>query len=160
MRKFTLPIILAVLGFLLSTRWWIKTYDKLPPYGGLVVYYIILTLTLIILETLGLVVGGIKFSGIRHTIGSILIIFSFFIVVDWESCYINIVTKGNCKEVSNVYFASEDGATYDLWNKLFPNKHDLNRILTYVVTPFILSFIGVTLLTGEEKLLTTDQFIL
>ena len=155
MRRYTLPIVFAILGFLLSTKTWIRTYDKLPPYGGLAVYYAIITLTIIILEHFGLVVGGVEFFGFRHTLGTLLIIFSFFIIFDWESCYINVVMVGNCKDVSQTYFASEDGAVYDLWNKLFPDKHDTNRILTYVITPFILCSIGIGLLTPYEKVKLT-----
>jgi hypothetical protein len=155
MRRYTLPIVFAVLGFLLSTKTWIRAYDKLPPYGGLIVYYTIITITILALEHLGLAVGGIEFFGFRHTIGTLLVVFSFFILFDWESCYINIVTKGDCKDVSQTYFASEDGAVYDLWNRLFPEKYELNRILTYVLTPFVLCLVGILLLTPHEKVKLT-----
>lgn len=157
MSNYILPIILALLGFIFSSRTYIKAYDKLPPYGGLIVYYIILTITVIVLERLGLIVGGLQLSGFSHTLGTMLIIFSFFIIFDWESCYINIVTKGRCdnKDISDIYFASEDGAVYDLWNKVFRNKHELNRILTYIITPLILSFIGILLLSPNEKVQIT-----
>jgi hypothetical protein len=151
MKIFTLPIIFACLGFLFTTRNFIKTYDKLPPYLGLLFYYFIITITVICLEYMGLIINGVEFSGFKHTVGSILVIFSFFIIVDWESCYVNIVTKGNCGNISNVYFSSEDGAVYDLWNKVFPGKHNLNRVLTYVLTPFLLTLIGLSLLTENQK---------
>lgn len=157
MNTYLLPLILALLGFIFSTRRWIKAYDRLPPYGGLIVYYAILTITLVILERLGLIIGGLELSGFSHTLGTILIIFSFFIIFDWESCYINIVTKGKCeeKDISNVYFASEDGAVYDLWSKVFKDNHEVNRVFTYVLTPLILSFIGLSLLSPGEKVKIT-----
>jgi len=151
----TLPIVFALLGLVFSTRTWIKALDKLPPYSGLVVYYIIITITILLLQYFGLVIGGTEYKDWRHTIGSLLVIFSFFIIFDWESCYINIVTKGHCDEskVSNVYFDSEDGAVYDLYNRMFPNKVELNRTLTYVITPFILSLLGVILLSDKKVVL-------
>jgi hypothetical protein len=154
MKRFTLPLIFGVLGFFFSTRIWIKSYDKLPPYGGLIVYYIIITFTIIFLQKIGLVVGGLEFSGFNHTVGTLLVIFSFFIIFDWESCYINIVTKGHCNEknISNIYFASEDGAVYDLWEKIFKGKTQLNRILTYIITPVVLSFVGIMFLSETEKI--------
>ncbi len=157
MRTFILPLVFALLGFIFSTRVWIKNYDRLPPYGGLIVYYIVLTITLILLEKAGLIIGGIEFSGFSHTLGTMLIVFSFFIIFNWESCYINVVTKGKCdeKDISNVYFASEDGAVYDLWNRIFKGRDELNRVLTYILTPLILSFIGMTLLSPEEKVKIT-----
>jgi hypothetical protein len=151
MNTLLLPVVFAILGFLFSTRTFIKNYNKLPPYGGLILYYIILTIVIITLEYFGLIIAGIEFMNFKHTLATLLIVFSFFIIVDWESCYINIVTEGNCKNVSNMYFASEDGAVYDLYNRVFPNKHELNRILTYVVTPFILCLVGMLLLLPNQK---------
>lgn len=141
----TLPVVLALMGFVFSTRTFIKGYNKLSPYGGLAVYYLILFLTVWALQTLGLVVAGQPFTDLRHNIGTILVVFAFFITIDWESCWVNQVTKGNCSEVSQVYFMSEDGAVYDLWSKVVKSPEKV-RILTYVVTPFILSLIGVFLL--------------
>lgn len=151
MRVWLLPFIFALLGFLFSTRNFLKVYDKLPPYAGLILYYLILTITLLLLQYFGLIVGGMEFNSWRHTVGSMLIIFSFFIVFDWESCYVNIVTKGSCnnKEISNIYMASEDGAVYDLWSRAIKNV-DTCRVLTYIVTPFVLTFIGLLFLTEKK----------
>lgn len=152
--RFLLPFIFAIIGFLFTTKTWIKTLDNLSPYEGLAVYYMLLTIVLVALQYAGLVIGNVVFDNWRHTFGSLLVIFSFFIVVDWESCYMNVVTKGHCdeKNVSTIYFASEDGAVYDLWNKAFPNKHETSRILTYVVTPFVLCTIGLLFITSKEKI--------
>lgn len=145
--KLFLPFIFAFLGFLFSTRKFLKAYDKLPPYAGLILYYVILTATLLSLQYFGLIIGGMKFNSWKHTVGSMLIIFSFFIIFDWESCYVNIVTKGKCNsnEISNIYMASEDGAVYDLWSRVIKNI-DTCRIMTYVVTPFVLTAIGILFL--------------
>lgn len=143
-----LPLVFAILGFLFSTRTWIMFLDGLSPLNGLLIYYFILTTTIICLEYMGLIIAGIKFDSMRHTIGSIMIIFSFFIVVTWTSCYINMVTKGQCDKISNIYLQSEDGTVYYLWSFLFSNIEVL-RILTYVVTPFVLSFIGQQLITQK-----------
>lgn len=145
--KWQLPLAFGILGFLFSSRKWILFMNNLNPLTGMVVYYIILTVTLILLEYFGLIIAGIKFESINQTLGTILIIFSFFILVNWESCYINVVTKGNC-DMSNVYLQSEDGAVYYLWSKLTDNIN-LLRILTYIVTPVVLSFIGQNMITGK-----------
>lgn len=141
----TLPVLFAIMGFVFSTRTFIKGYNKLSPYVGLAVYYVILFLAVSGLQMLGLVVAGQPFTDLRHSIGTLLVVFAFFITIDWESCWINQVTKGNCSGVSQVYFMSEDGAVYDLWSKVVKSPEKL-RILTYVVTPFILCLVGVFLL--------------
>lgn len=141
------PLFFSLFGFVFTSRKFLLFYDKFPPYGGLVFYYFILFFTILFLQYIGLEIGGIKYTDWKHTIGTMLILFAFFIVVDWESCYINIVTKGSCnkEQFSNIYLASEDGAVFDLYSRIFPKKNNLNRILTYVITPFILGVIGLYL---------------
>ncbi len=146
--NFKLPLALAILGFVLTTRKWIMFMHTLNPFAGLVVYYTILTLIVIMLEYLGLVIAGIKLDSIQHTMGTILIIFAFFITVKLESCYINTIAKGSCVDISNVYLQSEDGAVYWLWTHLFNNPKTL-RLMTYVFTPVLLSFIGTFLITDK-----------
>lgn len=146
-----LPLTLAIMGFLFTIKEFLIWFNQRNPATGLLVYYAILLGAIFTLEYFGLVVAGIKFDSARHTIGTILIIFSFFIVVNWESCYINQVTKGNCDQVSNIYLSSEDGATYYLWSKVTKDR-ETARILTYVVTPFVLSFIGMSLITQKVTL--------
>lgn len=149
-----LSICLAVLGFLLTTRKFLTWYNNRNPLTGLLIYYTILITAILILQHFGLIIAGIQFNTWRHLLGTILIMFSFFIVVSWESCYINQVTRGNCNNVSTIYLASEDGAVYYLWSKLFPlaKDHERNRILTYIVTPFVLSLIGSFLITEKIEI--------
>lgn len=149
--KIILPIIFGLLGYFFSTRAWILFMDKLSPFYGLIVYYVILLIVILVLEHAGLVIGNISFADISHTFGAILIVFSFFILIRWESCYVNYVAKGHCRDVSNIYMQSEDGTVYYLWHKL-TNNHEMTRLLTYVFTPFILSFIGVHLITDKISL--------
>ena len=147
-KQYTLPFAIAIIGYLLTTRKWILFMNKLNPFTGLIVYYTILTITVLLLEYFGLIIAGIKFESFGHTIGTMMIIFAFFITVNWESCFVNMVTKGSCKEVSTVFLQSEDGATYYLWSKLTSDINKL-RLLTYVVTPFVLTLIGVNLITEK-----------
>jgi hypothetical protein len=151
--KLKLPFAFALIGFLLSTRRWILFLNRLSPVKGLIVYYTLVTITVMILEYFGLVIGDQKFTSINHTIGSIMIIFSYFILVNWESCYINMVVNNKCddKEMSNIFVQSEDGSVYYLWSKLTTDLNKL-RYLTYVLTPFVLSFIGGMLITEKVSL--------
>lgn len=134
-----------------STKYWLTFMDKLTPTTGLLVYYVILTCCVLILEYFGLIISGIKYITSLQTVGTMLIIYSFFIVVSWTSCYVNVVIKGDCKEVSNVYLQSEDGSVYYFWSQFFEDV-ETRRILTYVVTPFILTFIGQLLITNKVQI--------
>ena len=80
-------------------------------------------------------------------IGIVLIVFAFFITMNWQSCYVKAVTGKKCDN-SMVYLESEDGIVYYLWSKVFTNLGVL-RIMTYVVTPMTLAFIGTFLITED-----------
>lgn len=156
--KYTLPIAFALIGYILTSKVWIKFLDKLNPIYGLLIYYTVLTITILILQFFGLIIADIPFTSFRYTVGSILIMFSFFLIFDWTSCYVNLITKGECtdKDMSGVYLQSEDGATFYLWSKLLGIKNEdllqhieKLRILTYVITPLVLTFIGSLLISDK-----------
>lgn len=148
LNKIFLPLILAIIGFLLTTKVFIHFMNNRSPLTGLIIYYILITIAITVLEKVGLVVNGHEFNNTQQTIGSVLIIFSYFIVTRLESCYMNTVVTGKCDKsnISNIYLQSEDGAVYYLWSKLFSDPYYL-RILTYIITPFTLSFIGGLMVT-------------
>jgi hypothetical protein len=105
---------------------------------------------------LDLVVFGFKIKEPLQTFGLLLITFAFFICVDWESPYVQLATRGSIETVGNitpVLFQSEDGATWFLWKQAFPWLDiETLRVLTYVLTPFILTLIGCLLVSEKVKL--------
>jgi hypothetical protein len=158
MNLILLPIILAILGYLSTTKLVINFLNKLNPFQGLIYYYTQLFIIMSILQYFGLVIGNIKIIDSFQTIGELLIIFAFFIVVNNESDYIQyIVDKSNNveheinKKCSDIYFQSEDGATYYLISK-YIKDHNINRLITFVLIPFILSYIGIKLINKKVSL--------
>lgn len=141
----------ALLGFLLTTRRYILFLNTLSPFQGLLVYYLQIFLTLEFLQYIGLVIGGVRQETLMHTLGELMVIFAFFIVVDFESEWVQVVVGDESKEKQNcprVYLQAEDGAVYYLWKKVTQNPETL-RLLTFVVTPVLLSVIGVYLMGGR-----------
>lgn len=145
-----IPLLLGGAGYLFSTHTWLKFINTLSPIAGLAIYYLVVMVILIILMYVGIRVGNISFTTYRQIIGSTLIIFSFFILFDFSSCYQNEIIHGNCNIPIN-FIQMEDGVVYNFWNKFTPNISKL-RILTYVVTPFILTFLGIYLITDRVEL--------
>jgi hypothetical protein len=162
------PITFALLGFIFSSRPIILGMNSLNPFQGLVVYYAIIFVTLEIMQYFGLILGGIRIGTTWQTIGELLIIFAYFIIFDMESAWIQDVIAdargddGKQKKTSdtslgeqaldcpNVYLQAEDGATFYLVGKLVKNK-DWQRYITFVVIPFVLSFIGIRLVRGKVE---------
>ena len=148
-----LPIIFAVLGYILTIPTYIKFLNRQSPLKGLLIYYSIIFAVVIALENMGLIINGTKFENFRQGIGTILIIFSFFIIVDWESCYINQILHDGEECVddkfNNVYLQSEDGAVYSLVSMITKNVQ-YRRLLTYVVTPFVLTLLGLLIIIDPK----------
>jgi len=147
LESFNLPLAFGLIGFLFSSKAWLMFISKLNPIVGLIIYYILLIVVIILLERFGLIVSGIKLDTISHTIGVVLIVFAFFITMDWQSCYVRAITGNPCKE-DTIYIYTEDGLVYYIWSRIFTNLQVL-RILTYVVTPVVLSLIGTLLITDS-----------
>jgi hypothetical protein len=153
LNSFQLALLFCILGGLFSSRKWILFLDTLSPRQGLVIYYTIIYTSVYLLSLTGLVIGHSKITNYTHTLGIVMILFSFFIIFNWESEYINLVTKSefDTNKISNIYLQSEDGATFDFYYTLTKNQK-LSRILTFIVTPFILTFSGSLLITEKIKL--------
>jgi hypothetical protein len=150
-KEFFLAISLTLLGFIFSTRSSLQWFDKLDPFTGLIVYYLIIFIAVFLLSKAGLVISYIRFGTLAQTIGVLLIIFSFNIVTDYESCYQNEILKGSCENISNIYFQSEDGSIYYFMSK-FTDDIQVKRIFTYLITPFILTLLGALLIEQKVRL--------
>lgn len=150
------PIVMGVLGSIFSSRSWVLFLDSHSPPVGLVFYYGILFLTILFLQHIGLIIAQMPFDSVTHAVGTLLIIFSFFIVFNWESLYIDQIThqkdnvpRDDSSKISNVYLQSEDGAVYYIWYNMMNLSIEKARIMTYVVTPIILSAMGMALIRGK-----------
>ena len=150
-KEFALAIVLAFMGFTFSTRQWLLFLSGLSPLEGLIIYYIILYASLYVLSRLDLVVLGIKIKEPLQTFGLLLITFAFFITVNFENPYVQLVTMGNTQGASPVFYGSEDGAVWFLVSQ-FVSDIWLCRMLTFVVTPFLLTILGCLLVSGKIKI--------
>ena len=152
-KEFLLVAVLALMGFAFSSRPWLLYMNTLDPFQGLLIYYIIMYTSLYVLSWAGLVIYNIRIENPIQVFGLLLITFAFFITVDWESQWVQYVTKGNVEMASPVFYQSEDGATLFLWSKVYPiapENMETLRLLTYVVTPFLLALAGAMLVVKVE----------
>lgn len=152
-KEFLLAAVIAIGGYLLSSPDFILWLNTFNPLYGFMIYYIILYGAMYILGQMGLVIFGIKIRKPAQTLGLLMITFAFFILVNWESCYVNIVTTGNCVGVSPIYFGSEDGVTWWFWTNIM-GIGDIQqaRLLTFVLTPFLMTLVGALLVDEKIRL--------
>lgn len=157
LRDLWLATIFAVMGFLFSLRGFLLWLNKLTPWQGLLIYYVIVFVFLFGISRAGLISFIDNSNSILRNIvqvaGIVLIVFSFGIVFNWTSAYIQYVATGSFSTVSVIYLMSEDGSIWYLWSLLIPLtstlKIQLVRVLTFVLTPFLLTFIGGLMIKGK-----------
>jgi len=152
-REFILVVAIALMGFVFSMREWILWLDTLNPLGGLLVYYFILYVSLIVLGRLGLVVFNVKIDDPLQTGGLVLVTYAFFAVVNNESPYVQFVTGRSMEAVSPVFYGSEDGALFWFFQRILPfASMDVLRVMTFIVAPFIITLIGTMLVSKKIRI--------
>ena len=155
-RDLWLAVAFAVLGGLASMRSTLLFLNKLTPIQGLLIYYGIVLIALLVLSKLGLAVFGIEIENVAQVIGTLMIFFSFFIIFNWTNSYVQYISTGSFVGIAPMFLQSEDGAVWYLWSLLLPATTAINiqilRVLTFIVTPFTLTFLGGMLIKGKTDL--------
>lgn len=142
-----------MLGFVFSMREYILFLNGLTPLHGLLVYYAVLGGSLFVLSRMDLVVFGFKIRSLTQTLGLMLITFAFFVVVGWSSPYVQYVATGSTAGASVVFYQCEDGAVWYVWSTLLPTLDvEVLRILSFVLTPFLLVLAGGMLVAGRIRM--------
>jgi hypothetical protein len=98
-----------------------------------------------------LVVFGLKIDDPVKTFGLLLITFAFFVTVNWENPYVQLVTMGTTQGASPVFYGSEDGAVWFVVSQ-FVSDVWLCRMITFVAVPFLLTILGGILVSGKIKI--------
>jgi len=152
-KEFQLAVAIAIMGFVLTSRQWILWLNTLTIVGGFLVYYALLYGALYVLEKMGLVVFGFKIKDPKQTVGLLLISFSFFAICNWENPYVQYVTTGSFSGASNVFYQTEDGLLWEATTHLLPTLSvEVQRIFAFVVMPFLIALLGVTLVSKKIQL--------
>lgn len=132
--------VFAWLGWLFSSKAYIGFMDKRSPVEGLALYYGGLYLVFMFLQSIGMKIGDMHFDTHLHTIGSLLILYSFFIVFSWESEYTCRIVGKDCSPKH-----TEDALIFYLANKAGLEDWSA-RWVTYILAPFVLTVAGVLLI--------------
>jgi hypothetical protein len=155
-REIALSLAFAVMGFVFYTRTFLLAINALNPIEGLFVYYIVIWSSLFVLSKLDLVVFGIKIKSLTQTIGLVLVTFSFFVVVDWSSAYVQWATTGHFTGASGIFYQDEDGFMWSVWSWIIPATSGvaiwIDRVLAFSVSPAILAIFGGILTSKKPRL--------
>lgn len=145
--------IFAFLGFIFTTKVWLLWLNLQSPYIGFLVYYVIVYLSLFILSKLGLVVWKLEIKKPLQVLGAVLILFSFFLIFNWENPYVQLISTGHLDGASQIFYGSEDGITWMFWTQTVGiDNIDIARILTFVLTPFVLCILAGMMLNKKPQI--------
>lgn len=156
----TLGIIFGIAGLILTMASVILWLNSLSVLMGFLVYEIMIFVFLWLLSKIGLAIHNTSIKSLNQVIGLWLIQFALFIIIDYTSCGIAIVTvtgtwltshsATSCSGiVPTIYTESEDGVIWYLWANVINNVF-IDRILTYGITPAALAILGGLLMRGRK----------
>ena len=156
-----LASVFAVFGFLLTEASFLTWLNSLSTLEGFAFYEALIFIFIYGLSFIGLTIHNKKIGSLKQAFGLWLIVFAFFILVDWTSCGVAIVTQTgtwsnptlNAQSCTNLapelFTQSEDGVVWTFW-AMVVNSTYLDRLLTYVITPFALVLVGGLLAKGRK----------
>ena len=147
---------IILMGWFFSMKDTILKFDSMSPNQLFLISYAVLYGFLYIASKYhgGIIIWNFQIKHPLQVFGTVLIIFSVFLVTTWENPYIQYVTKGNFDGISNIFYATEDGITWNFWTRYIepiPENIEKLRLLTFVFTPGLLSLIGVYLLNKKPE---------
>lgn len=152
-REWLLAVIIGIGGYILSTDSVLKFFANLSPLMGLIGWYVIVVIFLFILSQIGFSKFQFNSGNIQRFTGILIIMFAFFIISTMGSPYVQQVTMGNLDQQSPIYAQTEDGISWNFWyNTVGIKDIQTSRILSFVITPFILAIIGGLLLVRPAHL--------
>lgn len=144
-------LVMTLLAIIFTNKFAIQFLNKLNPFWGFVVYYIIIYSALTILGYFGLVAFGVEIKNPLQIIGSGLILFSFFAIFNWENLLTQFYATGSTAGVAPIFLGSEDGILVFSLSKLIDiQKHTTLLWIAFVSSISIISLIGVSLAKLEK----------
>lgn len=149
-KELFLALAIAAIGFVYSSANIIIELNKLDPIKGLLASYIVIYSIFYLLSRYDLVIWKFHLKNPKNALGATLITMAFVIATSIGAPNAAYVLGGEVGKVGNLALQSPDGVFWYLWSFLLPDNPAILRILTYVLTPFVMTLVGSKLLTRIE----------
>jgi Ca2+/Na+ antiporter len=134
---------MAALGFVFTSRPWLRWLNTLSPELGLFVKHVIILLSIVLISSLD---PSIKFAHHRQILGVLLLYVAFVMIFNYQSDWIQ---DANAEDVGD---QTVDGAIYHRSREVLKLSPDVSRLLTFVVVPFFLVLVGSLFVHHGQKL--------
>ena len=143
MYNFRLAFAFAVMGFIFTSRTWLQWLNTFNPETGLALKHIAILMAIIIINYLD---TSIKLEYKTGALGIFLVYMAFMIIFNYQSKWVEEAGS------SNVQDQTPDGVLYLRSRTNLNLNPEVARIVTFVLVPFVLAFIGSRLLRRGQKL--------
>lgn len=134
--------IIALLGFLFTSKPWLQWLNTLSPEGGLLVKNVIVFLSIYILHFFDRVVARPH----MNALGILLMYTAFMMIFNYQSEWIS---DNNFNRVGE---QTLDGAAYHRMRSTFGLSPEMSRLVVFVVIPFVLFYAGNALRQRGQRL--------
>lgn len=137
-----LAAVIALLGFVFTSRPWLQWLHTLGPETGLFVKHVTILMSIFILSHID---PRIKFVHHSQAFGVLLVYISFVMIFNYQSDWIQDI------KADNVGDQTIDGAIYHRTREVLNLSPEMSRLLTFVVIPFILVLVGSRLINTRRN---------
>lgn len=142
MRHLGLAGIIALTGFVFTSRTWLNFLDKLEPETGLLIKNAVV---LFIIYMMHLVDPNVSAPHVR-AVGVFLIYTAFMMIFNYQSDWIED------SKSENVGDQTVDGAVYHRARETLNLSPELARLVTFVIVPGLLVFAGSGLVKRGQRM--------
>lgn len=132
--------ILALTGFIFTSKPWLQWLNTLSPEFGLLVKNVVILLILIMLHSTDSIIGTPHIQAL----GVLLMYTAFTIIFNYQSGWIDDAGA------PNIELETPDGAIYERTRTILGLKPENARLVTFVVVPFVLFLVGSNLVRRQK----------
>jgi len=123
----------ALVGFIFTSKLWLRWLHSLGPEQGLVVKWVAILGAIFLLDFAD---PSLKLEHKTQALGAVMVLAAFNMIFNYQSEWIE--ESGS----SNVQVQTPDGALYHRARTNLGLNPELARILVFVLVPFVLVFFG------------------
>jgi hypothetical protein len=133
----------ALVGFIFTSKLWLRWLHGLGPEHGFIVKWVAILGAILLLDWAD---PSLKLEHKTQALGVVMVLAAFNLIFNYQSEWIDESGSGN------VQVQTPDGVLYHRARDNLGLKPEAARILVFVLTPFVLVFFGSKLVRNGSKI--------
>jgi Ca2+/Na+ antiporter len=141
MKHLKLAALVAVSGFIFTSKVWLNFLHKFKPETGLLIKNVVVLFVIFIMH---LIDASVSVPHVK-AVGVFLIYVAFMMIFNYQSRWIAESGSGSVED------QAVDGAVYHRARETMNLSPELARLVTFVLVPFVLVLVGSRLVKNGQK---------